>query len=187
MDLAQEMLQATPEKRLAMWTAHLETLGPDQARALDGFLRKTDPLTDYDPDRVATYADVAKVLNTIRWLWHQWIPRGFITLLGAMAGIGKSFLLLELARIALKNLPWPDQESTLKGSKGRILWLDTEASQAILVKRIEGIGLDPSDFILPTSDPLQDTMLDRPEDLTDIYTPRQYEEGSSEPCTGAEA
>ncbi len=43
-------------------------------------------------------AELAAELPPVTWLWRGWIPRGFISLLGAAPGMGKSLVALDLAR-----------------------------------------------------------------------------------------
>ncbi|HKZ42659.1 MAG TPA: AAA family ATPase, partial [Candidatus Hodarchaeales archaeon] len=85
--------------------------------------------------KIATAADLASKLPTIRWLWPGWLPIGFVTILAGNPGVGKSMCALELARSVIEPADWPDR---VKGptNQGYVLWCDTESSQALLSERI---------------------------------------------------
>ena len=91
----------------------------------------------------------------VSWLWQDWLPRGFITILAAAAGDGKSGIALDLASRRIQGLPWPDQvadedadDTTTTAATGApVLVIDAEGCQAIWCARIEDWKV-PSDSIL---------------------------------------
>ena len=127
--------------------------------------------------RVATANDLGELLPSISWLWPNWLPRGFIALLAAVTGIGKSAVALWIARCLITPTCWPD------GSPGPedsipVLWIDTESTQALLWDRIERWGLDGSKILLPSIHPVADVRLDnrktieRIGGILDTYAPQ---------------
>jgi len=127
--------------------------------------------------RVATAKDLGRLLPSISWLWPSWLPRGFITLLAAATGVGKSAVALWIARCLITPTHWPDGSPGPQESDP-VLWIDTESSQALLWDRIERWGLDGSKMLLPSSDPVADVRLDNRktmksiERIVDAYAPQ---------------
>lgn len=110
--------------------------------------------------------ELAKTLQTVEWLWPGWIPRGMITLLGAVPGAGKSFLALDLARRLIHGLPFPSalpSPSHGEGSVGEVvIYVDAESIPQLINQRAQAWQMDTSRLYLmlphPTGDPLD--MLD---------------------------
>jgi len=111
--------------------------------------------------RMATAVDLGKAVGEIEWLWQNWIPRGFLTMLAGDPGMGKSAVALRLAQSLIEQDKWPDGSPV--DEVGMVLWCDTEASQAILSHRIKAWNLRFPEYILmPGNDPLQEMRIDDP-------------------------
>lgn len=96
-----------------------------------------------------TLADLDAILPKIQWLWHPWLPRGFVTLLVGKPGVGKSALALALAQTILRGTPWPDlSKNSNKG--GLIVWADTESTHAITLERATDWGVRKDELIVPS-------------------------------------
>jgi hypothetical protein len=127
-------------------------------------LRQTAKKREY-----STVADLEGILDQISWLWHGWIPVGFTTVLCGPWEVGKSNIALDWCQRVLNGEDWPDgapnpiADQIADGYQPRILWIDTEASAAMLRQRIQDRGIDPSRFILPP-DPLREIQLDNESD-----------------------
>lgn len=91
------------------------------------------------------------------WLWPNWIPLGYVTILAGQAGVGKSMLALSLAEAALGLAPWPDGTRTQERDRHSeyVVWLDTEASQPLLYERASERNLPLNRFGWPL-DPRQE-------------------------------
>ena len=58
----------------------------------------TDPLTElFDELRGDVYYNSDEDIASIHWEWPGWLSPGFLTILAAQSGIGKSTLCLHLA------------------------------------------------------------------------------------------
>jgi putative DNA primase/helicase len=111
---------------------------------------------------VRTVASLQAVLPQTRWLWKDWLPRGYLTMLAGVPGVGKSALALHLAGQVLEQGTWPDGTVPDLAGNELVCWVDTEASQALLVDRCEKWDLTTGRIAIPTpdGDPLTDIRLD---------------------------
>ncbi|GAG20332.1 unnamed protein product, partial [marine sediment metagenome] len=76
-------------------------------------------------DKFASLSELDDLLSGIEWLWQDWIPLGFLTLLVGDPGGGKSMAALDWARITICGEKFPMAE---KGSKKEcVLWIEAEA------------------------------------------------------------
>ena len=83
-------------------------------------------------------------LGEIEWIWKDWVPRGFISLLGAAAGVGKSLVALDLARRVME-VPSPQPSPGGRGSQGpggRVVYVEAEGALQILRERARAWGMD---------------------------------------------
>ena len=89
-------------------------------------------------------AELAAELPPVSWLWRGWIPRGFISLLGAAPGMGKSLVALDLARRVLAGEALPDGQSPPEtGARpGRVIYVDAEYVPQLAVARAGAWGMD---------------------------------------------
>jgi hypothetical protein len=85
----------------------------------------------------------------VTWLWPGWIPSGFVTVLAAAPGDGKSALSLDFAGRILAGTPWPDGQPNTTPATGPVLVLDSEGCQAIWVQRIRDWGLPGARILFP--------------------------------------
>jgi KaiC/GvpD/RAD55 family RecA-like ATPase len=85
-----------------------------------------------ETDRAAgsSWADLAETQQSIQWDWPGWLPRGFLVIVAGEPGTGKSALCLRLAASYGHRLPWPGG-SKFSGKRGKIIWCDSENSQAL--------------------------------------------------------
>lgn len=70
--------------------------------------------------------DLADRLQPIKWLWLNWIPRGMISMLGAVPGAGKSYLALDIARRIILSDSFPDG-TPISISGAKVIYVDAEA------------------------------------------------------------
>lgn len=104
-----------------------------------------------------TLYDLAQDLPPITWLWPGWIPRGMLTLFGAVPGVGKSLVALDLCRRLIHGEPFPDG-TPAPPSDGPVLYIDAEAVPQITHARAASWDMDTRHLylMLPEADALLD-------------------------------
>jgi hypothetical protein len=85
-------------------------------------------------------------LPEIEWLWEGWIPRGMLTLFGAMPSAGKSYVALDLARRVIAGTTFPDGTPVPEG--GPVIFIDAENVPQIHNRRATAWGMDRSQLYL---------------------------------------
>lgn len=127
--------------------------------------RVNGSLAKFTASSGTTLAELRGLLSKTEWEWNGWLPRGFVSLLVAQSGMGKSTLALRLAASRMCGWSWPDG-TLCEAELGPVVWVDTEASQALLLERADAWELPAERIHLPSlggSDPLADVLLDSPE------------------------
>ncbi|MEN6480119.1 MAG: AAA family ATPase [Anaerolineales bacterium] len=127
-----------------------------------------------DPDRqkwawehTKSWADLDAALGPITWSWTDWLVNGMVTLLVAEPGAGKSALCLRVASTFIRGDPWPDG-TPFTGQRGKVLWCEAEAAQALNLQRAKSWGLPPSALLAPLEDALSEAQLDDPENMKQV-------------------
>lgn len=116
------------------------------ARALrDGGYGEAGPdLPAVAPALTQPAFDLRRFVDTPRtrvaWLWHGVIPRGMVALIGGKQGLGKSFLICDLAARVSAGLPMPDGEIRPPGSV--LLLAREDDAGCVLLPRLEAAGAD---------------------------------------------
>jgi len=111
--------------------------------------------------KFSTFADLEKMLGPITWSWPGWLPNGFLTILAAEPGIGKSSLMMHACGPFLLGKDWPDG-TPYTGEPGAIVWAEAEAAQALNWERAKRWGFPLNRMYFPTEDPLGDFVFDNP-------------------------
>ncbi len=122
----------------------------------------------------ATWADLGEELTNVTWAWEGWIANGFVTMIVSQSGAGKSHLAIQLAATYIQGVPWPNGQK-YNGKTGKVLWIETEAAQAINYGRAKKMGLPADSFVTPSSDPMQ-----QPELMEEAWRERIREVASRE-------
>lgn len=90
-----------------------------------------------------TLAEIAVNLEPVRWLWPNWVPRGMLTLLGAFQGSGKSYFVMDLARITLHGPTWPDGAPLNHDpDTARVIYVDAEGIPQVNHQRACELSID---------------------------------------------
>jgi putative DNA primase/helicase len=107
-----------------------------------------------------SFVDLDNALGPIEWLWANWLPKGFLTVLAGESGAGKSYFALRIALSITNGLMFPDE--TVPQQSGLVVWCETEASQSLNLDRAKKWGLAIEKIILPLDDATEDISLDNP-------------------------
>lgn len=81
-----------------------------------------------------SFAALADRLPPVQWLWPDWIPRGMLSLLGAVPGAGKSLVGLDLARRVICGDTFPDGARNPHGQQ-TVIYVDAEMVPQLLRDR----------------------------------------------------
>ncbi len=80
----------------------------------------------------------------VRWLWHNRIALGKLTMIAGDPGLGKSFITLDWAARISRNLPWPDGAPGIRGS---VIILSAEDDNSDTIKpRLIAAGANVSNI-----------------------------------------
>ncbi len=80
-----------------------------------------------------TMSQLAASIPRLEWVWPGWIPRGMVTLMGAMSGSGKSLVALDLAKRIIEGSSFPDAQPVSRS--GSVVYVDAEVATTILYER----------------------------------------------------
>jgi hypothetical protein len=123
----------------------------------DNLISTLFSLVPGDTLQYPTLYDLAQDLPPITWVWPGWIPRGMLTLFGAVPGAGKSLVALDLCRRIIHGEPFPDgTPMTCAGAS--VLYVDAEAVPQITNARATHWQMDTQRLylMLPEGDALLD-------------------------------
>ena len=67
-----------------------------------------------------TWADINNLIGPIEWSWEKWLPKGFLTLLTADSGEGKSGVGVRLCGSFINSMPLLDN-SPYTGQPGCVV------------------------------------------------------------------
>lgn len=98
-----------------------------------------------------TAIEIRKLLGDVRWLWKDWLPVGFVTLLVGEPGSGKSFLALDWLKRVLKGTGWPmgGKSDVETSATDCAVWVETESSQQIVTSRAESMQVPGERLYMP--------------------------------------
>ena len=108
-----------------------------------------------------SWDEMAGLIGDVSWAWQPWLPKGFVTIIAAEVGVGKSVLCLRIADSFLRGEPWPDG-APYDAEMGAILWCEAEAAQALNLGRAKAWGLPIDKIYSPKigDNPITDVELD---------------------------
>jgi hypothetical protein len=72
-------------------------------------------------------------MKAVRWLWKNWLPIGYMTLIAGESKVGKSSVVVDLASRITAGRALPGEVEGLR-SPGRIMWLATEDGVGDMLK-----------------------------------------------------
>ncbi len=110
----------------------------------------------------STWADLDGLLGELRWVWPQWLACGYLHILAATTGEGKSTLCLRIAACFINGQEWPDG-SPFTSDPGAVLWCEAEAGQGMNRDRAKEARIATKQVYSPLADPLADFRLTNPD------------------------
>ncbi len=110
--------------------------------------------TEPEEEHASTWAEGAKLVSRVTWHWERWLAPGFMHLLCAYTGEGKSTLALRIATTYIVGWAWPDG-TPFRGERGAVLWCEAEGAQALNYDRALAWGLPLDQLRHPLADPFR--------------------------------
>lgn len=167
---------ATPTEQVAIadyLKAGIKTLPEqDQLRAEHILFERllSEPVCNTLPSGIS-WDEMAGLIGDVSWAWQPWLPKGFVTIIAAEVGVGKSVLCLRIADSFLRGEPWPDG-THYRDEMGAILWCEAEAAQALNLGRAKAWGLPIDKIYSPKigDNPITDVELDLTEHQDQVTT-----------------
>ncbi len=114
---------------------------PENAKVLTRFL-------EMQPGQgsIPALADIESDIPAVEWLWENFIPRGYVTVLGAMQGAGKTALMQDIARrVMAKGEHWPDG-TPIPNPGANVFYLDAEGMPEAIKERAIAWKMDRKKF-----------------------------------------
>ena len=95
-----------------------------------------------------TWEDLESEYASVSWQWQGWLPNGYLTMLAADPGIGKSMFALSVADKLMRGGKWFDGVHDANHTDdGLILWVECEAGEPFHLMRAKKLGADTSRFM----------------------------------------
>lgn len=130
------------------WAVSSVASDHDSARNLIATIRMAG-----QPLHIPNLLEISADLPPVQWLWKHWIPRGMLSMIGAYPGTGKSWFVLDLARIVVAGDKWPDGAALPAAAP--VVYVDAEGIPQVLNQRAIELGIDRSRLYLMFADPGQ--------------------------------
>ena len=128
--------------------------GVSRATFINGYVGITSEHRAFAFEEARRVVDIPALdeleLPEIEWLWEGWIPRGMLTLFGAMPSAGKSYVALDLARRVIEGTSFPD--GTPVNDAGTVIYVDAENAPQIHNRRAIAWGMDRTKLYLMRPD-----------------------------------
>lgn len=123
------------------------------------------------PGQYPSLAEIGPQLPPTTWLWPGWIPRGYLTLLAAWPGVGKTYLALDLANRLLSCQRAPD-DIEFQTRNNSVIFVDAEDFLPQIYERVSAWGMNTERFY-PVRKP--------PRELLDM-TKQEYQDDLIDMC-----
>ena len=158
--LDRQMLKSGAETagQMALKTLSLQTDDEELQEAIEDILQAK---AGYRPS-FPKLSDIGEDLREIDYMWHGWVPQGYITILFGHGGAGKTYTAGKLAQAVIHNLPAPDGQQLRIANTRNVIHVDGEDFIRGYYYRMKKWGVN-TDYITPFL--VQDSYIDlgRPE------------------------
>ena len=115
---------------------------PDLARCIDEIMR----LKPGQKRHHKSLEEISPTLERVKWLWEGWIPRDLLTVLAAEPGVGKTFIVLDLAHRIISGHDAPDDQPLITTNRN-VIFVDGEKFIKSVDERLEAWGTNRRHFI----------------------------------------
>lgn len=104
-----------------------------------------------DLSKYRTWAELKLRYQAVQWIIPDWLPKGYVTMLAADPGVGKSLMALVVCRAILQGgkILGYDMPAPPVGTMPRILWVEAEAGEPFHMERAANLGINPLQMIEP--------------------------------------
>jgi len=113
-----------------------------------------------DLDSIRTWAELKHYYSEISWIIPEWLPSGYVTMLAADPGVGKSLMALSVCKMVLEGGRFFNGSAITKPEAipmKRILWVEAEAGEPFHMARAANLGINPLQIIEPRISAIEPT------------------------------
>lgn len=128
-----------------------------------------------------TWAELKRLYSQVEWIIPQWMPKGYVTMLAADPGVGKSLLALTVCKMIVDGERFFNDFQLPKygvSRMPRVLWVEAESGEPFHMQRAAAINLSPLQIIEPrrTNEPTVTPSLNNEADKETIRLLMQHED-----------
>lgn len=99
------------------------------------------------PDK--TVEEVSGMFDDTTWLWEDWLPRGNLSMICGRPGVGKSWVAAWIGANLIANGSLPDGSHAEQAQDSCVVWIDTEGTHNLLVRRLKLLAVAGGRFKWP--------------------------------------
>ncbi|MCB0190604.1 MAG: AAA family ATPase [Anaerolineae bacterium] len=101
-------------------------------------------LTPGEKERFKTIQQVGSERPPTTWLWENWVPKGYLSMLAGYPSAGKTYFALDFIRLIAMGLPAPDDELFVDLTTKNVIFVDGEDFAAEAWRRLSAWEFDPN-------------------------------------------
>ena len=140
-DQVQRAYRGRQAQEAAMAAIRKFEVGDDPDRVIEGHLQELSALAAERQPRTLKALPISELLSEkvpdVKWIVEEIIPSNGFGMIAGDSGVGKTWLLLDLALSVASGRPWL---GTLPTTKGPVLFIDEESGVALLKNRLLKLG-----------------------------------------------
>lgn len=125
-------------------------------------------------DRFKTIEQVGGERPPTTWLWENWIPKGYLSMLAGYPSAGKTYFSLDFTRLIAMGLAAPDEEPFVDLTTQTVIFVDGEDFAAEAWRRLSAWEFNPNRMFVyekPKDDMIDFTRTEHKDDLRQMcYT-----------------
>lgn len=137
-------------------------------------VESTLALTPGQKDRFKTIEQVGGERPPTTWLWENWIPKGYLSMLAGYPSAGKTYFALDFIRLVAMGLTAPDEKPFVDLTTQTTIFVDGEDFAAEAWRRLSAWDFDPNRMFVyekPKDDMIDFTLPEHKDELRQMcYT-----------------